>query len=176
MVEQITLEEQEQILEEAYSLILDPKHWTPGKWKCPLYETDGKGRVIAGEDGAVIQAKTANGIPMYQYCIEGAVNQATFNILGEERALAVGAVAYRDDPEGYVDPNGLSFQGNEELATYPTRALGLNAITEDLYGMESAMSFNDDNDGEEIDTHEGVLTILRTGLERVRIRLGRKVA
>ena len=89
MPPRITLEEQEKILLIAKGLIREPESWTEGTWKCPLYED---------RRGTLVHARDDNGQKLYQYCIHGAVNEATLAVLGEKRAAVVGA--------GKVTPDG----------------------------------------------------------------------
>lgn len=145
-----TLEEQEEILMVAEGLIREPANWTRGQWKCPAYETskrDKKGRFTSGQRD---RKKDSNGEPMFQYCVEGAVNEATLRVLGKERAQQL----------------GYSTRGPD-----PTNLLGLNEISKKLYGIERAMGYNDSPDS----THEGVIRILKEGLRKVRGRMKRSI-
>jgi hypothetical protein len=170
--QRITLEEQEKILMVAENLIREPANWITGQWKCPLYETDGKGNIAKDEAGELIPARDANGCELSQYCVEGAVNEATLSVLGYDRALALGAITIDEDGE-------IEFNDVPDLG--PTQIMGLDEIAFELYAKEMkwdnrtkglAMSYNDGGG-----THEGVLTILRTRLERVRAKLtSRKAA
>jgi hypothetical protein len=112
--------------------------------------------------------KDENGRPMFAYCIEGAINQATYDVLGEKRALALGAIKVNGD-------DTLSFDGQEDALGFdPTMLLGLDQIAYEWYGEEledgdggaCAMAYNDN-----IGTHEGVLGLLREGLARVRAKM-----
>ena len=147
----LTTAEQEKILAEAEGLIKEPANWTTGKWKCPVYKTDEKNRIIRGEDGMPIPEYDLFNRPLAQYCIEGAVNQAAVNVLGESRAERFGVSA--ESPE-------------------MTDMLGLNEIARTLYeeshGVETAMEYNDD-----VGDHEGVMNILRTRLAEVRKKIRR---
>lgn len=167
-VELPTEEEQENILRTAIGLILEPDSWTPGTWKCEARD------LKSGE-----QKFDANGKPLYQYCIQGALNQATYDVLGEGRALELGAVN--------LDPNGgINFNNGDSPVGYPAHWLGVDEVAAELYDLE-ALSFNDSLDlgdldlggGEEydpetvrdhprfLDHHQGVLHILRTKLNRL---------
>jgi hypothetical protein len=143
--------EQEKILAEAEGLIKEPANWTTGRWKCPVYKTDEKNRIIRGENGLPIPEYDLFNRPLAQYCIEGAVNQAAINVLGETRATRF----------------GVSQDSNEM-----TEMLGLNEIARTLYAeqydIDSAMEFNDD-----VGDHEGVMNILRTRLAEVRKKIKR---
>lgn len=148
----VSLEEQEKILLVAMGYLKEEESWTAGKWKCPA--TDARRK----------QKRDDNGNPLYQYCIEGAVNQATHDVMGAERAEALGAIS--------VNPSGvITWSGNEDVSFTPTQLLGLDAISEKLYG-EAAMDYNDSDAA----SHEGVLNILRTRLTAVQKRLRSKSA
>ena len=166
----VTTEQQIEILRRAHALVKEPDSWVQGSWKCPV--------VIPGAISGNAVATTPNGTPRYQYCIEGAVNQATYDVLGEERAKALGAVRF-DQEKGE-----LVFSGAEdELGYDPTMLFGLDTIASDLYGYECALEYNDhepemhmDDDGiasHHNEVHEGVMDILSTRLKQL---TGRKEA
>jgi hypothetical protein len=171
MPHRITLEEQEKILLVAESLIRQPESWVKGQWKCPVHEQtrDEKGRFSGRRE----QKTDENGAPLFQYCVEGAVNEATLRILGKERALKVGAVR--------LDVSGEVTVDNPSQVVSPTELMKLDAIAYELHASKMgwnethkgrrglAMTYNDSRG-----THEGVLNILRTGLSRVREQLGKK--
>lgn len=157
---ELTREEREQILTRALGLIREPANWVTGHWKCEAYETDENGRLVADADGHAIRAKDKNGRELNQHCIEGAVNQATVEIIGVDRAVLLGAF----EGKGDVEARGPG----------PTKALGLNEIAYELYRNEMQWDVWDPNNTWAMDyndgggTHEGVLKILRTGLKRLR--------
>lgn len=158
----ITLEEQEQILMVAEGLLKEPESWVQGSWKCDLMQV--------GEKGVLEQATDSNGQQLYKYCIHGAVNQAAFEVLGEERAIAAGAG--RMSSPGDIDLSTCAAEDHRNVVD----RIGLDDVARELYDME-AMEYNDagcDEDDEYDDfrgTHEGVLEILRTGLARIRTQL-----
>lgn len=158
MSDSVTMDEQEKILKRAKMLLREPGSWTQGMWKCRLYVDKQTGNAVGisedqTPDPDLEPATTANGLPVYQYCIEGAVNQAACDVLGDERAHRLGAIGEEEDLEA------------EDTLT---NKLGLNEIAQELYNEvayedRAAMSYND-NFGD----HSGVLRILDTGLKRVR--------
>lgn len=153
----IPLKDQETILMVAEGYLAEEENWIRGKWKCPATGPT--------EDGRGYEHKTDdNGQPLYQYCIQGAINQATYDVLGEERAISLGAVVFNKAT------NSLDFRGRPESVN-PTRSLGLNRIATKLFGphIEEAMQYNDHPQS----THDGVLSILRTRLKEVRTRMQR---
>jgi hypothetical protein len=167
----ISLEEQKKILLHAIGLIREPETWVQGSWKCPVPETK-NGKAVLKSDGSILGAKDRNGNDLYQYCIEGAVNQATYDILGEERALALGAAKYSETT------GELIFQSDEhDFGWDPTLLLGLDEISKKLYGC-NALEYNDhdheDEDTDPSETHKGVLGILNTGLRQVTDKLKTK--
>jgi hypothetical protein len=147
MSEELTLEEKKKILLTAESLIREPDNWIRGVWKCPAVRVP---RDKRGRPGRPEHATDANGNQLFNYCIEGAVNEATYRVLGKERLAELGA---------------STIFGKED-ARKPTAMLGLNAISRELYGV-GAMNYNDRKSS----THEGVLAILRTGLKEVTAKL-----
>lgn len=164
----ITLEEQEKILRVATGLIREEANWIKGAWKCPVYEytPSGKPRRMNGEQ---VLAKDDNGMPLYKHCVEGAVNQAVYNVLGEERAIELGAAWIDHDEQVRFDG-----ENGEEKISYPTEMMQLNRIAFELYREEMGWSgeYYDDsryamgyNDG--VGTHKGVLNILKTRLKEV---------
>lgn len=167
----LTPQEQEQITSVAIDLLSKPMGFRTGAWECRLYEGP-KGRIIPENelppDHNLPRACDANGLPLSQYCIEGAVNRAAIMTLGEERARALGA----HNPERIGDGH----DGGAGMA----EKLGLNDIAFELYrdsywgGIDerpdrAAMNFNDGTSDE-----EGVLEILRTKLDRLREKMGKK--
>lgn len=173
MSKDLSLEEQEKILIIAESLIREPGSWKTGDWKCELWEQKG---------GELVQAKDQNGNPLYQYCIEGAVNQATYDVVGEQRALELGAIGtvegefYTAEGE-LVEEERISWNVDEFGGDIygPTDLLGLNEIARNLFPDEvgcldrAAMHYNDD-----YGTHSGVLKILHTRLQQVQEELAKK--
>lgn len=154
---ELTLEEQEKILILAEALIAEPENWIKGKWKCPVWE--------GGE-----RKTDANGQKVFQYCIEGAVHQAAFDVLGEDRARELGAIGDesgetdRVGPEFYNSAGGWNLRGNTRNGKTMTARMGLDDIAYELYSRCRALEVNDDS----VRAHEKVLTILRTKLSRVR--------
>jgi len=143
----ISLEDQEKILLVAEGLIAEPDSWVRGQWKCP-----------AIKPGGMEQKRDANNQPLFQYCIEGAVNQATVNVLGEERARELGVYV--------ANGHGTSWGETYINGRKPTQLLGLNPVSRKLFGR-AAMNYNDAHDS----THDGVLRILRTRFQEVRAKL-----
>lgn len=177
----IAMEDQEKILILAESLIREPETWVEGEWKCPLWETEPGTSAPRLENGRPVQAKDKNGRPLYQYCIEGAVNQATLDVLGQERAVELNAVDVQGDE---VVHNVGEFNHERESAyerVNPTELLGLNQVALDLAEDEgwldrvngsdrAAMSLNDEwGQG-----HQAVLKVLRTRLKQVQEQLKSK--
>lgn len=151
----VTQDEKEKILRTAIGLILEPDSWTAGTWKCPAI--DMKTRQ---------QREDANGKPLFQYCVHGAMNQATYDVLGEERAIELGAINPHADDD-------RRFNGGASKWGFPADWLGVEAIAAEEYG-EEAMAFNDtghDDDEEEslspqerLTHHQKVLGLLRRRL------------
>ena len=181
----LTLAEQERILEETIRLVKEPASWTTGKWKCNLYEVDKTGDFVLDDDGNWRRATDLNNRPLSQYCIEGGLNQATYNVLGKERALRLGAIRDGIDPE----TNDAAFDSSE-YDLDPAELLGINKLAMEMYGERildrvedldgtehadsyegenAAMILNDSFEHEDpIEGHKTILNLLQTRLERVR--------
>jgi hypothetical protein len=162
--ELVTIDEQIKIVKHARSLISEPGSWVQGSWTCQLVTPYGE------------VAKTPNGSPRYQYCVEGAMNQATYDIIGEKRALALGAVKFNEET-GLLD-----FQGNGESQDGfdPTALMGIDALAKDE-GFASALEMNDsgpetyEEDDEDhqkffVDLHKNVVGLLTAKLEELTYR------
>lgn len=155
----ITLEEQEKILMHAIGLIREPENFTTGKWKCPVVQN---GQHVTDD----------NDRPQFSYCVEGAINQATYDILGEERALSLGAGQKDGD---YFDPT-TNYTNRRKG---PTELMQLNKLAYQMYAKEMgwtspegdryALGYNDGRGN-----HEGILNLLRGRLGQVRKRLNSK--
>lgn len=161
-----TLEEREKVVAEAISLIKEPANWTTGQWKCDVYETDKKGNVLKDEDGEPIRARDHFNRPLAQYCIQGAVNQATYNVLGERRAMALGAWSGET-----VEEDGVM-----------TELLGIDDLARELYpeitddDESSAMTVNDHFASNPAEGHKTILGLLNTTLDRIRSKRKEKAA
>jgi hypothetical protein len=83
-------------------------------------------------------ARNENGTPQFQYCVEGALNQATYDVIGEKRALEIGAVKFNDET-GLIDFQGA---GDDELGFDPAELLGIDKLANDE-GYATAMEMND---------------------------------
>lgn len=164
---ELTPEEQEKVLLVAQGLLAEPENWVVGRWKCKaMHVVDGKRQ----------QKTDANGKGMFQYCIEGAVNQAIYDALGEERALELGAVHYN----GKV----LRFNGRGGAPALDINRIARDLMREDeedgVYGAggggftpAAAMAYNDSknprrNSKQFKERHKGVLKILQRRLDEVR--------
>lgn len=166
MAQRISLEEQEKILMHAMGLLREPESFTVGKWKCPIYET--------GTNGKRTQKVDDNGRPQFSYCVEGAVNQATHDILGLERAVALGAGKRAGKDLDGFDPTSTRLDGPVEL-------MRLNDEAWKMYGKEmgwlgqrgqhhrAALEFNDGRKN-----YEGIVNVLKGRLSAVRSGLRRK--
>lgn len=152
---QLTLEEQENILLVAQGLLDEPGSFVKGAWKCDLHAKDpnDKRRVLKDEKGNPVQATDSNGQPLYRYCIHGAVNQAAITVLNPARLAEFGVTEE-------MPLNTITHKVNF------VDKLGLDGVARELYQME-AMQYNDSKGRGRKD---GVLNILRTGLERVRAK------
>jgi hypothetical protein len=177
----MTLEEQEKILLIAEGLIRQPENWCMGNWKCAI---DEKGMPVSEEDlesGKKKQAVDDNGRPQFQYCIEGAVNEACLTVLGKDRAIQVGAITVNDKGQ-------INYTGGEGVVGHdPAMLLGLDELASELYASDMGWDNDDPDDGRYTDpedrcamnynddggSHEGVLKLLRTQLKRVRASMGR---
>lgn len=164
----VTEEEKEQILRHALGLIREPESWTTGRWKCPMpeYNPDWSPKIdpVSHE---LVQKKDANGRPLYQYCVHGALNQATYDILGEERAIELGAF------NPHAGDDDTAFNGNDSSVWgVPAHWLGIDRMAQDEYGSDDAMSHNDRNgfepgkyeDEKAAKQHQSVLHLLRKRL------------
>lgn len=171
-----TLAEREQVVERAIELIKKPANWATGKWKCNLYETDKKGNFVHGEDGELKQAHDIFNRPLSQYCIEGAINQATYDVVGEKRAIALGAYnKYEEDGEN------AGFQGlgeDDGGSWYPTDILGIDDLARRRfpdkveYEDHAAMVLNDSFQGEKDAKrgHEVILGLLTDTLDSIKAK------
>lgn len=164
----VTEEEKEQILRHALGLIREPQSWTMGSWKCPMPEINlDLTMKINPKTGQYVQATDDNGRPLFQYCVHGALNQATYDILGEERAIELGAI----NP---LEENDSRFNGSESQYGLPAFWIGVESLAYEEYGHE-AMEFNDgaancEPEDEEVareTRHQQVLGLLRTRLSQL---------
>lgn len=158
----VTPEEKEQILRHALGLIREPESWVSGQWKCPAWEISDRGSVIVGK-----QKEDANGKKLYQYCVHGALNQATYDVLGKERAEQLGAIS-----RGVPLDNVEAFNGGDSEWGVPATWLGIDRLASELY-YRAAMPYNDAGmdysppeleEHHTLNQHQGVLHILRTRL------------
>jgi hypothetical protein len=163
-----TLAEKEKVVEEAIKLIKEPASWTTGKWKCDVYLTDENGYLIRDENGNAQPARDFLNRPLAQYCIEGAVNQATYNVVGEERAKKLGA---------YSDVAG--FEGNNDVSVWPTDLLGIDELARrkfpEIIGEEdgedhAAMTVNDHYEYEPEEGHRNILGLLSDSLAQIKAK------
>lgn len=188
MSAELTLEEQERILEETYHLIKEPPSWTTGRWKCNLYEADKDGNFVPEEGGGWKRARDMNNRPLSQYCIEGGLNQATYNVVGRDRAIKLGAVQSGFDPESEDDafvsdelrPDPADHLGINKLAFEMHRKHILDAIREngeepdDYDGDNAAMILNDSFNApgaDKVKGHKTMLELVQTRLDQVRDEL-----
>lgn len=113
------------VVDEALRLLATPDTFVQGTWKCSVPEVNKEGQPII--QGAIVrQARDEQGRPVYAYCIEGAINQATLNMLGPVRALELGALMHK---VGTDDPS------NDDLRSgQATELLSLNALADKLFG------------------------------------------
>jgi hypothetical protein len=173
----LTLVEQEAILEETLRLIKEPASWTIGEWKCDLYETDKKGDFIQDGAGGYKRACDRNNRPLSQYCVEGALNQATYNKLGESRARKLGAI---DDDYDLGDNAAFSSEG---VALDPAELLGINELAMKMYeerlldhygsthlehNPKYAMLLNDSYWSSDPAGHAAIMGLLKTRLAEVK--------
>lgn len=160
-IPRFTLAEREAVVEQAIELIKEPASWTTRKWKCDLILTDKDGNPIPDEKGAPQVARDLYNRPLSQYCIEGAINQATYNVVGEERAKKLGA---------YSESNG--FEGRQEI--WPTDLLGIDELAreqyEDIaYGEDhAALTLNDYYEFDHEKGHSVILGLLRDTLASIK--------
>lgn len=125
------------VVDEALRLLDTPETFTQGTWKCPVF--------VKGEFDHILPKKDEHGRTVYAYCIEGAVNQACINALGEPRAVELGALTEKTG-EGWDVPNDVLRSGKA------TDLLSLNQLAEKLFDAiivdvePEYMSDNDDLD------------------------------
>lgn len=110
------------VLNEALSLLATPETFTQGTWKCPVYEKPRKGEFLTSPTAK----RDEHGRVIYAYCVEGAINQACINALGEPRAVELGALTAKTG-EGW-DVNPEYMQGGK-----PTELLSLNQLADKLF-------------------------------------------
>lgn len=161
----LTTQEQYDTITEALELIKEPINWCQGEWKCEFMIPD-------------------TGECVYQYCLEGAINQAAVNLFGWERAEELGAAtdAWRHDPDspeaitvetGETLANTLSFDDlvwklyEDELREKSPAIYAMN--TADGNHRFAAMNWQD-HPGR---THEEVLALLRRKLRQLKLSLGK---
>lgn len=160
-----TLAEREKVVEEAINLIKEPANWTTGKWKCPLYQTDEEGNTVYENDVPLLAHDLYNR-PVSQYCIEGAVNQAVVNVLGEKRAIKLGAY---DEDEGDI-------AASEFASIWPTDILGIDDRAREKYPdicedeERASMVLNDYYDHEPEVGHKRILGLLRDTLDTIKAK------
>lgn len=170
----LTHAERQEVVEEAIRLIKEPAHWTTGSWKCPVFEVDDKGHFIEDEKtGEWKQATDHFNRPLSQYCIEGAVNQATVNVVGEDRASRLGAYS-KSDAKG--EDGGLSGPRSNAM----TDRLGIDAIAKELYSdlieetgdgedeMHPALVVNDYFESDDPEGHKTVIDLLQRALKGIK--------
>jgi hypothetical protein len=137
-------------------------------------QVDEAGRTILGENGLPAPACSANGLPLYQYCVEGAVNEATVEVIGRERAIACGAVWER--PDGTLEYNDWD---DRDPPVTPAGLLGLDALAFEIHGEECGWSEGQEEDrlalefNDEYADHASIMELLTTRLDQVRSKLSK---
>lgn len=161
-----TLSEKESVLKETLRLLRKPESWTKNRWKCELPARDKRGRIVYKKTGIrreLVQAKDSKGRLLYQYCLEGAVNQAILNVLGEKRAIALGAYHPDQSSENYkfTGSEGSKYVSITELLDemFPARGFG-----------HDPASFNDWSQTK----YEDVINLLKTRLNRIRQQIKKR--
>lgn len=160
------------VLDEALNLLATPETFTQGTWKCPVYKPNTFGVIKTDEHGRKV----------YAYCIEGAINQACINALGEPRAVELGALVEKTG--NAWDVSGDYIQGGK-----PTELLSLNQLADKLFhsviqervgsyvGSSDAARYaqivNDDS-FDEVESDEEAAAQKQTSYERVIKLLKRK--
>lgn len=159
-----TLSERESVLKEALRLIRRPETWNKGSWKCQLFAKNDRGMILFKGDQAV-PLKDSRGRQLYSYCLEGAVNQAIYNVLGPIRARAL--EAYYPNLEDPEDP-GEAFSSSK-----PTEMISIVDLVMEMYpnrGVTLGYDFNDHRST----THGEVIGVLRRKLRDVRAQLRKR--
>lgn len=164
-LDRLTTQEQYDTITAALELIKEPINWCQGEWKCEFYIPDTNECV-------------------YQYCLEGAINQAAVNLYGWERAEELGAATeyWQDDPNsaeaiqvetGETLANTLSFDDlvwklyEEELREGCPMIYATN-VDEGNHRF-AAMNWQDIKGRK----HEEVLDLLRRKQRSLKVRLGK---
>lgn len=122
---QLSTEEQIATLTEALRLIRKPESWIKGKWRCPIYEKTPSGKLRMKNKDRV-QETDSKGNPLYAYCLEGAINQAVYNLYGHDRAKTVGAWSSFGSDGG--------FEGDRFI--YPTATISIDGLVWDMFKDE----------------------------------------
>lgn len=163
MKPRFTKKERLAVLEEALRLIRKPHSFVQSNWKCQAIKRDPEtGTPVIDFVTGKYQPILVNGKPIYSYCVEGAVNEATVTVLGVERAWKLGACNKR----GQVKEDG-------NLADN----LSINVVARELFGDDLAewgysadsCSARHVNDGYKWgDSHKAVLKILRKKIKELK--------
>jgi hypothetical protein len=135
----LTKAEEKAIVKEAKTLLKEPGNWITGM-------------IVRDENDQPVPAYDFHNRPIAQYCVEGAVNQAALNVLGEKKAAMLGV---------------------QEESRYMTETLGLNEIAHALYPeWQTALEVNDHIEGSRLNVsgHTAVLNILDTKLKSLTAR------
>lgn len=140
--EGLTLAERAEIIKEALRLLKSPMNWTTGDWKCQLFKHVDTDEVKSESELGYWQKGSSMWEPLtdsdgkrqYAYCVEGAVNQATLNVLGAERAKKIGGLT----------PNSLSSGIMTELVSV-NEYLRSRAV-DDKYGWKVVVFEGEETD------------------------------
>lgn len=147
----ISTREKLAIVEAAIRLIREPSRWIKGKWECRIGET-------------------RRGVPIYAFCLDGAIARATITVLGPRRARLLGV----DDDDGAIEDGGLV---GELLSV---RKLAYDALVERGYFINYSFEHMEEDDQWQVvfndytfTTYEDVLALLRRKARELRAAVKR---
>ena len=149
-LDNLTTQEQIDVLERALFHLRTPERWCQGEWVCTI-------------------PNYAKGGTMQAYCLEGAINQATVDLFGESRARELGAW---DDYDGIRTETGrtptqIISLNDTVIALYPSEIEEWMASRPNEDSDFAAMVWQD----QEGRTWEDVTGLLRGKLDSLRTQV-----
>lgn len=172
-----TTKEKIKVITEALRLLRKPEYWCKGNYACTLYVEDETGFKIMDADGSWIPRTDTKGRVLYQFCLEGAINTATFNVLGQKRAIALGAIndKYGDpieNPDEYFGGDYGKGNVSDMMSLYGLAidVIGADTLEYENSGESPVIDFNDDTDTE----YPDVMKFLRTKRSQLNAQLRKR--
>jgi hypothetical protein len=164
---QFTRAEKVAVLTEALRLLRKPESWVKGSWKCLVTTARWDDHEYNSEAEPVLDSR---GRPQFAYCLEGAINQAVVNVLGEKRAERLGAIGIET---WHYEVKGQRYIESAVDGGAPTRLISITELLKAenmLDECQPANHFNDDG----ATTHADVIDVLKRRRNQLKKELGKK--